>query len=477
MVNLSFFSSNKTIKQFVKYFIIVLLIFLFIPYISISIYNHPVADDYSFYNESIRLGLIDHCISFYNTWSGRYSFLPIIHLLSQFNLLRVVKVLPIIFIALNLHATYYLFKSFNYIYISSYKSLLASFLLNFIFYSTMPTLPMGIYWFSGITTYFLSWILSTYFISIILRSDTKKVVRLQKLALTVLVIASIGLNEGALVFINLVLIINFLFNIKRFAKDKFYILLIITSIFFSIISVIAPGNTNRITSETNTLAYETSPLQKGNLNLSIKNSFSQFINYIESYWPTYLFIILAICVIVSFSKPILYNKDFVKKFVSRNLVIFFSLPVVSFPAYWATNYFQPRFGNYFYYIIILVCTISCISIITFYYRYIRRFRIYYIIFFFAFSIFYSQNMLFHVNNFKIATYDFVKGRAKKYSLSLDNRYRRFTKDKDFEVSKLEIISPSLYVGDITEDSSNWINRSTSHYFKLKSIRLKTNKGL
>src|ERR1700685_4456226 len=127
--------------------LLLLCLALFIPYIILCFYCHPVADDYnfppltSFWNNQWRL---------YHYWNGRYS--------ANF----MVAANPIIFnslIGYRFSAFFILIAIpvalFSVIYVSAGKALsssqktIATIVISVLILNLLPSLPEGVYWYTG----------------------------------------------------------------------------------------------------------------------------------------------------------------------------------------------------------------------------------------------------------------------------------------------------------------------------------------
>ena len=77
------------------------------------------------------------------------------------------------------------------------------------------------------------------------------------------------------------------------------------------------------------------------------------------------------------------------------------------------------------------------------------------------------------NKIQSATFDFVSGNAKQYKLQMENRFELFgrSKGKDVLVKPIENIPYTIFIAELTTDSSNSINRVSEIYFKLNSVRI------
>ena len=461
---------NQT-KLFIVLLKIIVIGLILFPFILLATFNHPVADDYVYYNLSVNKNIYEYVSTIYKSWTGRYSQLSMIYFVNQFNLLKAAKLLPIILILLNVHAVYYYFRiTTNYLY-NKLNCYLVSLIVNFIFYSQMPNISEGLYWISGITTYFISWILIIYFLSYLIKyKQSGTFSGIEKILITLLVITIPGFNESSLLFINIVWFLFLFFNYKIVIKDYFVIFLISCTIVFSLISILAPGNYLRIQIESANNIYNTDVIQKKNITLAIWNSINLFVSYFLKYWYVFSFLFSVLTVILINKRERKFiNKFNIKNQLFENLLAFISIPILAFPAYWGTNYFQPRLGNLVLCIMIILFLSLVVRLIVLFNLKIIKYKNIFAIILLISSFFFIKSVVYDNRNYKIALYDILKGRAAAYDKEFDNRYKKFLPNKDIKVDPIINKCPSLYHGDITMDSTNWINRGTSQYFNLKSL--------
>ena len=77
------------------------------------------------------------------------------------------------------------------------------------------------------------------------------------------------------------------------------------------------------------------------------------------------------------------------------------------------------------------------------------------------------------NKIQSATFDFVSGNAKHYKQQMQNRFELYSRSrgKDVVVNPLENIPYTIFIADLTSDTSNSINKVSQIYFNLNSVRI------
>jgi len=130
------------------------------------------------------------------------------------------------------------------------------------------------------------------------------------------------------------------------------------------------------------------------------------------------------------------------------------LLAIPFPAYYATNYFQPRLGTLLLWMVLVFTILFVLQISS--NRINKNFKYEFKIYSFTLlvsGIFLLKMTFLDNSNFKIVAYDLLKQSANKYDDELTKRYL-FIHDGEKNLPELKNISPSLFFGDITKDRNN-----------------------
>ncbi|MCB0472554.1 MAG: hypothetical protein KIT56_09960 [Gammaproteobacteria bacterium] len=229
---------------FVEKFTLFIGLFAIAPFIIISAYNHPMSDDFCLTNTAREIGSWNMQWDLYFTWTGRYfstfliSFNPLV-----FDFYNGYKLIPIALLILTILSIYKLIDEL-YVKGSFAEKASLSFFFVFIFIFQIPDIRQGFYWLSGATTYQVANILT-----ILLITSIIKIVRtgkaFHKFMSFVLVFCIIGCNETSMLLTDflLLLVISYLFYIKF--PIRFFLMLLVFSVFFSFLVYLAPGNVIR----------------------------------------------------------------------------------------------------------------------------------------------------------------------------------------------------------------------------------------
>lgn len=451
-------------------YLLVILSLLIVPFIYISLFVNPIADDYSLCLISHKLNFFEYTRYFYQTLSGRYAAGLAVYLLKIINLFTIVKVFPIIIILLSIYSTYLLFnKLFE-------KHLLINFslsiIINFIFYTYMPWITHGLYWFTGSATYALSWIFISYFYSFYLDFEKGNLKSYKKILFILIIIFVVGLNECTLIFVNLILILKFFKSLIEKNLSYYLIFILALSVTFSIISIIAPGNYVRLNYILNSASISNVSNYK-NILFSVNQSIHLFFIYLINF----KFIILLVFMLFGLYEMSLNNNKLIKKDSLINLfssvLLFVLLPLVIFPAFYTSNCLYPRTGNLFFWII-LFSTVLISKFVFFYLKkHLVNFRGLITMIMCILIILISMQFLLYTNGTKAVYSDLYRFKASKYNNQLNLRYDMMKKNSKYQVfPKLNNIPYSIYHGEISDNPNNWVNKVTAEYFKVDSIAVK-----
>jgi hypothetical protein len=435
--------------------------FALIPFVLLSFFANPIADDFAYHCKSKDLGFWDSQLFWYQEWSGRYfaTFILSIKPLVS-NSFLIYKLIPIVLLLLLFASLYYLCSIvFSQIKKKDYYVFIMFVVIIYII--QMPSISQGLYWLSGSITYQLSCVLSLllfcFLIKLIETKDNKY------LAYAIIsAFAVIGLNEVAMFLISFFIFTIFCYKVICRQKFEFQLLVLLSFVFvFALLVIKSPGNAVRASAYPN----------KNHFIYSLTKAILLAIIYIKKWLPFIL--VFTIIFMESFGKKI-ENKT-IKTFDIHPLIVFFivfSIPILGFfTGYWSTGFGPPaRTINiiYFYFLIGFIYLI-----IILYYRMKKR-RTDFIIYsqwtkFLLIIVLFIQ--VFQENNIRTAYLDLISGKAFNYDKELRNRYRLIkNSSKDtIHVPILRSIPQTIFFKDITNDSKEWKNQVYDLYYQPKII--------
>ncbi|MDO7172753.1 DUF6056 family protein [Mariniflexile sp. AS56] len=432
----------------------------FLPLVTISIYNNPSADDFCFNIKSNDLGFWNAQISWYQTWTGRYTssaLLSIEQLVSE--PFYAYKFVPIVLI-LGLFFSLYTLLSLLFINLKKRDILVLITLILILYFFQMPSISQGVYWLAGSITYQVPNILSIFLMCFLIK--LLQVKNLIYLLLSILCsFLIIGSNEVSMLLIDYFIFTVFIYNSIHHKKINYSLLLLVLCITaFSILVVKSPGNTLRASYFPN----------KNQLIYSLFKSLVGLKSYIGIWLPLIILFIL------------IYFNDFRRKaniitsqFFNINpfiAVLFVAIiPFLGFfTGYWSVGRIPPeRTINVIYFMFLI--GLIYISFGFFYYLKQKKsdfiiytksvkFLIYTLIF-----ILLGQN-----NNIRVAYSDLISGAADRYNLELNDRYSNLKhKEATLTLPPLKNKPKTIFFEDISEDPNNWSNQCISRYWGLNSV--------
>jgi len=456
---------DKIAKLFISDNFIIIIGFLSIlPFIIISIFNNPTADDFCYHCKSRDFGFWNAQISWYNNWSGRYfsnAVLSLKPLISDSFLIY--KLIPIILLISFFIAIYYL-SSLLFVKLKKRDFFILAFFILTLYLFLMPSIAQGFYWLAGSVTYQLSNILTIlFFIFLIKLIETNKKTYLIFSIFFIFLI--IGSNETSMLLIDFLISVIFIFKYSQNKKINYSILAIIFfAVIFSLIVIKSPGNTLRASHF----------LNKYQITDAIFNSVFATYTYSIKWLP---FIIISSFIYFDYFNKKMCNS--VSKIFNVNpvflLILICCIPLLGFfPSYWSTGDSPPaRTINtiYFYFLIGLI-----------YLTFVLFFKLKKINGNFINFSKWVRYLLFVIilinlmnkNNIRIVYSNLLSGSALEYNLELKNRYKMIQNNKSDTLYVPKLISKpvTIFFDDITNDSKDWRNDCFSRYWNSNPIIIK-----
>ena len=420
------------------------LILLLIPFVYLLLFTHPIADDLAFGHQAKTTDLFTQLRSTYLNWNGRYSGNFFIQLfpISIDNLLFYRLILFVSF-SLFIISFYTFIKS---IFIKTKAVILWSItLLGVLAYlSIIPTLAEGFYWYTSVIYYQLSLAFILFFSALAI-NFVKEHFLIHKtihLGLTLfLLVISIGMNESVALIIPFICTSFFIGSlITRSKNTAFLATLTIVAISSTAIVVFSPGNETRLASYPN----------NKDIVISMFMSFLQMGRFLASFIFSLsgLFYFLFVACFFPLSTTILKQLKPHYLFIGFIAILFLSV----FPAYYATRILgQHRTLNIAALFYILFLTIFALKIghelkerLP---RKPQKMIIYFVLFFFIFG------------NGRTIALDLISGRAQEYDTQLTKRTNTLKVKKSAKINKLTANPKSLFVIDVEDDSTHWVNQA------------------
>ncbi len=212
---------------------------LLLPYLLVSSYAFPFADDFCFAWTASSGSFCTQWLDQYLHWNGRYTADAMANLAplftGDFKLYHVVSYLAVLLIT----PAYY--RVFKRILTNDSSAAIASAICGIFFLAYMPQLAEGIYWYIGICNYLLCNLLILAHVSLVFRKSTW----LQWLA-GITLIAAIGCNEVAAITMPACYLVIWIITNREFPlhKKQARSYLVIAAIASALV-ILAPGNFTR----------------------------------------------------------------------------------------------------------------------------------------------------------------------------------------------------------------------------------------
>lgn len=241
-------ASTSTEQRYTKQFVFVFICAL-LPYLLISQYIFPSGDDYSYaWKGAVSTDFTATLIGEWNNWNGRYfsNILVLINPISTENF-ALYQLASLALIALFLTFNFALVKTRLPVTFSQTFFLVLSFTL--IYFSTLPDVGEGLYWYTGAVTYLFPVALFPVHLILVTQSLSCRVSHpVSSVKKQVVISFLVVLLQGILTGCNeIMLVLLLLIHLGLFFTQKQVplapkILLLLTQIGFSCLVIFAPGN-------------------------------------------------------------------------------------------------------------------------------------------------------------------------------------------------------------------------------------------
>jgi hypothetical protein len=451
----------------------------FLPYIGLSFFVHPTADDFTNAVAVIEKGFWKAQYDVYLNWFGRYSSTFLMYLNPtidmQLWLYRLYCVLSILFLVFSVQIFV------NWMMPSLYRSqkIIVSLGFSSIFISRMPSVVEGFFWIPGLTNYTVgislllmasAYILKSYNLTVLKATNSETGIQWSQLPiLTLASFAICGINEIIMLLWGMFLLSIFIYDFRKFKipSNKLILLGLVSAVFAAIV-ILSPGNQIRAS------MFEGS----FNLPLAVGKSF------LFGFMYMFRFFELASVILIIFScQWISANSSLITPgFASSKFrkwlywALFVVLVLAIFPAFYGMDSRPPRralnvicfFHNLIFALLFLSLYLDRSSWL---HSLLNKFS-------FLGKVG-SKNLLlwvflisfFAIGNHRRALVDLTMN-AKSYSDFLNNRYLQLKQQsgQDVVVSKLEHRPITICFDDIESDPQDWKNQSYAKIFGLKSIK-------
>jgi hypothetical protein len=448
-----------------------LFVLLFIPYVVLCFFAHPVADDFGYTQKTLGWGFWQAQQHDFFYWNGRYASNALLlanpMVWGSFTMYRLSALVLILLTPLCFY--FFLSAIFRQLFSTSQK-LLGALAFSVLYFGIMPDISEGLYWFTGAMTYVLANLLTIVYISLVALYLQKRFIVNQfihALKCIVLLFIVIGFNEVN----TLVLIIGHLVVLLALRKEKqlltTILILTLLTIAFSLIMILAPGNAQRGSFFT------------GNYHIvhSLYMTGLQIIRFFLK-WISFPPLLLASLLFIPIGQKLYDTSSLFQKLAGLKLwQVFFLLCLIIFlcvfPAYWGTGILgQHRTLNTacFFFILLWLVFVFILS---------KRFNITQHVLAMPDKMKYWVTIIFITcllisGNSGRALFEFGTGQITGFNNELNERYTKLETAKQQGIKSVTLPTlknrpTSLFVLDIQSGCDHWMNKSYALYFKVEQV--------
>ncbi|WP_162427500.1 DUF6056 family protein [Pontibacter pudoricolor] len=470
---------QNRVRRFTYWLLIGAGIYTLLPFLALSFFNHPSADDFSFAVRDRELDYLTVMQHYYNTWTGRYfstiTLFRINPMISGSILLyRLYSLLLLLFFCGSL---YFLLSTVTRQALSKTKIIALAALLFTLYLLQIPSPPEGFYFFSTYATYQLPNILLMVMLALLFkffqtqRATAKK---LYSILIAILIVAMVGSNEMALVITFTTIAFITIVNLKNPEARPYLVVLFIVCVVSCLVAALAPGNYNRMHEHPN----------GGKLVWSVV--YAGFMTGLSFYRWLLPLLAASIVYVLYFGLPLAEklknNRAFIVDLRLVVLYVLASIFLMNFVFAWSTGErATPRLENVIYFFFLFGWFYSLqVAMHTYRAAFTANYTISPVIPGFALLIF-ILSVLNIDNNISTAYTDLISGKAAAYDKALNQRYASL-KASDCDsclVAPLPAIPETIYFADIisgTENSNErtdriWINNGFANYMNKAAIYL------
>ncbi|NEM98041.1 DUF6056 family protein [Pontibacter burrus] len=241
-----------------NYSIIILItigLYTLLPFLLLTQYTHPAADDFSFAERDTNLSFWAAQVKYYLNWSGRYFGTAIVRINPlTFDSLVAYKLYALVLLLLLSVAVYAIVRTVGQDTFNRKQTTGLAAMLLTLYILQLPSTSEGFYFFSTYATYQFPNILLLVLLIVLyrfFRAQNSAGRKLYTGLAILLCIAIVGSNEMALVITFTTVFVLATINLKHRLYRPYLILLLIVCIICCLVAVLAPGNFNRMTEHPN----------------------------------------------------------------------------------------------------------------------------------------------------------------------------------------------------------------------------------
>ena len=464
----------KKLKK--THLLLFLLAISLLPYLYLSFFAHPIADDLIYAHKGSTQPLIDALLQEYRYWSGRYAAMLLGYNNPINKSLILYQLIPIGLITLITAGAFILFKSFLIGHnIERLQLGIMSLLFTLTFIGQLPIISEGIYWYSGAMGYIFPIILTLLYFSLIYKYLNgvwflNRYIHL--FGIIALQFFIMGFNEVHMLLMLLFQFVLAIIELKN--KEKgIGVFLLLSGMVFSSIMVFSPGNLGR-----SSHFYNNHDLINSGL-----SSLLQTIRFSTSWISSAPVLLLSILYIPFHFKlaktSALFQKSFYLKPYISLLLLMSTIFIASFAPYWSTGILgQHRTLNTAWFFFMLLWFINLTVWCNHFKSTLGTFTIPLKFQYILYGLIWGT--LTFTNNGYGASIDIFNGTAQQFDKLMSERYIIMEKAKtsdDTDIYFRTIADPprTIFVLDISKNPNHWVNTTYPLYFGIPEKQVKPKK--
>lgn len=448
-----------------KYRPLIIWLFLlaaFLPYLYISQYCNPIADDFIYAFKYGTSDLSELLPNEYLNWNGRYisNFFVLVSPMAFGSFLGH-KLFPIVTIAFSIFSFYLLLRALTGSRTTRGMSLLCAVVLTLLYLYQMPIISDGIYQYTGAVTYQLGCsFLLIYIAALVWFFQGRYLLNSKAIHLvlvTLLLFISIGFNEILMIAMWLFSVVTYLIVWKNgLGQKQMALFILIAASVFSGLMYFAPGNHIR------TDLFQNTHQLFSSLFMSMAQTARFSFEWISSA-PLLLLSILYFQLNKKLSGgDNLFSRSFYLTPVTCLILLFLVVFIGSFPAYWSTGILgQHRTMNISYFLFIMMWFVSLTVFCNFKKLpdTVLNIKLEWML-----LVLIWGSLVFTKNGYDVIM-DLKSNSAYEYNELMNDRYALIQNPEDTVYFKAIPNPPkTIFVLDITHNPNHWINRGYNLYF-------------
>lgn len=449
-------------------------LFVLLPFLLLTLYNHPQADDYGFAVRDRTYSFWETQVIYYMNWTGRYfstntafQINPLIY--GNFGIYGLYSLLLILLLTAS---SCLFFHQLLQKHLNAVKTLALATLLLCLYLMQMPSISESLFWLPGYLTYQLPNIMMLLLLTLLLSffrtgSSTSKILYIALAAL--LCVAIVGSNEMAIVMAFTTILFVLYSNWKDKQNRPYLLFLFFICVVACLAAVLAPGNYARMEDHPNASKPVWSSI------------YAAFLTVVSFYrWLSPL-LVASVLYIIYWGLPLAEKtKDsriFKADLRHSSTYYIITLFLMQFAFTWAVGERPtPRVENVIYFFFVFGWFYNVQVALTKYAHLLQaERRLSPVIPLAVFGLFVLQ--VFHIEGHIATAYvDLISGKAAAYDSALNQRYAYLKESgcNTCQLAPLPAIPQTLYFMDVMEGKENskfWVNSDFADYWEKSAVYL------